>query len=76
MNSLCSLSLLFPTEISSPATMTLTGVGCLIAGLSEEAVAVYGKAVRGTRYARGDGQPVHLVAALDRRAGAVLARPQ
>ena len=36
------------------------------------AVAVDGKAVRGTRHASGDGQPVHLLAALDQDAGAVL----
>jgi mannose-6-phosphate isomerase-like protein (cupin superfamily) len=51
--------------------MALTEVGCLVAGLSEEAVAVDGKAVRGTCHASG-GQSVHLVAALDHRAGAVL----
>jgi predicted transposase YbfD/YdcC len=38
------------------------------------AVAVDGKAVRGTRHASHDGQPVHLLAALDQRAGAVLAQ--
>jgi len=38
------------------------------------AVAVDGKAVRGTRHASSDGQPVHLLAALDQRAGAVLAQ--
>jgi predicted transposase YbfD/YdcC len=36
------------------------------------AVAVDGKAVRGTRHARGDGQPVRLLAVLNQRAGAVL----
>jgi predicted transposase YbfD/YdcC len=36
------------------------------------AVAVDGKAVRGTRHASGDGQPVHLLAALDQHAGVVL----
>ena len=36
------------------------------------AVAVDGKAVRGTRHASGDGQPVHLLAAVDQHAGAVL----
>jgi predicted transposase YbfD/YdcC len=36
------------------------------------AVAVDGKALRGTRHASGDGQPVHLLAALDQHAGAVL----
>jgi DDE_Tnp_1-associated/Transposase DDE domain len=36
------------------------------------AVAVDGKAVRGTRHDRGDGQPVHLLAALDQHASAVL----
>jgi predicted transposase YbfD/YdcC len=39
---------------------------------SRRAVAVDGKAVRGTRHASGDGQPVHLLAALDQHAGAVL----
>ena len=38
------------------------------------AVAVDGKAVRGTRHASHDGQPVHLLAALDQQAGAVLAQ--
>jgi predicted transposase YbfD/YdcC len=38
------------------------------------AVAVDGKAVRGTRHASSDGQAVHLLAALDQRAGAVLAQ--
>jgi hypothetical protein len=36
------------------------------------AVAVDGKAVRGTRHAGADGQPVHLLAALDQRCGVVL----
>jgi predicted transposase YbfD/YdcC len=36
------------------------------------AVAVDGKAMRGTRRASADGQPVHLLAALDQRCGAVL----
>jgi predicted transposase YbfD/YdcC len=36
------------------------------------AVAVDGKAVRGTRHASADGQPVHLLAALDQRCGVVL----
>jgi predicted transposase YbfD/YdcC len=38
------------------------------------AVAVDGKTVRGTRHARGDGQGVHLLAAADQQAGAVLAQ--
>ncbi|MGI8451244.1 MAG: transposase family protein [Streptosporangiaceae bacterium] len=38
------------------------------------AVAVDGKSVRGTRHAAGDGQAVHLLAAADQRAGAVLAQ--
>jgi predicted transposase YbfD/YdcC len=38
------------------------------------AVAVDGKAVRGTRHASSDGQAVHLLAALDQCAGAVLAQ--
>jgi predicted transposase YbfD/YdcC len=38
------------------------------------AVAVDGKSVRGTRHARSDGQPVHLLAAADQRASAVLAQ--
>ncbi len=38
------------------------------------AVAVDGKAVRGTRHASSGGQPVHLLAALDQDAGAVLAQ--
>jgi predicted transposase YbfD/YdcC len=37
-------------------------------------VAVDGKAVRGTRHASSDGQPVHLLAALDQHAGIVLAQ--
>ena len=37
-------------------------------------MAVDGKAVRGTRHASSDGQAVHLLAALDQRAGAVLAQ--
>lgn len=38
------------------------------------ALAVDGKAVRGTRHAGSDGQAVHLLAVLDQRAGAVLAQ--
>jgi hypothetical protein len=38
------------------------------------ALAVDGKAVRGTRHASGDGQAVHLLAAADQQAGAVLAQ--
>jgi predicted transposase YbfD/YdcC len=41
---------------------------------ARRAVAVDGKAVRGTRHASSDGQAVHLLAALDQRAGAVLAQ--
>jgi hypothetical protein len=37
-------------------------------------VAVDGKAVRGTRHASSDGQAVHLLAAADQQAGAVLAQ--
>jgi len=40
------------------------------------AVAVDGKAVRGTRHASGDGQAVHLLAAADQQAGAVLAQAE
>jgi len=36
------------------------------------AVAVDGKAVRGTHHASSDGQPVHLLAALDQRTGGLL----
>jgi hypothetical protein len=36
------------------------------------AVAVDGEVARGTRHASGDGQPVHLVAAIDQDARAVL----
>ena len=43
-------------------------------GRRRRAVAVDGKAVRGTRHASSDGQAVHLLAALDQRAGAVLAQ--
>jgi DDE_Tnp_1-associated/Transposase DDE domain len=38
------------------------------------AVAVDGKAVRGTRHASSDGQAVHLLAAADQQAGVVLAQ--
>jgi predicted transposase YbfD/YdcC len=38
------------------------------------ALAVDGKALRGTRHASADGQAVHLLAVLDQRAGAVLAQ--
>jgi predicted transposase YbfD/YdcC len=38
------------------------------------AVAVDGKAVRGTRHASSDGQAVHLLSAADQRAGVVLAQ--
>ena len=38
------------------------------------AVAVDGKAVRGTRHASGDGQAVHLLAAADPQASTVLAQ--
>jgi predicted transposase YbfD/YdcC len=41
---------------------------------ARRAVAVDGKAVRGTRHASSDGQAVHLLAALDQRAGTVLAQ--
>jgi predicted transposase YbfD/YdcC len=41
---------------------------------ARRALAVDGKAVRGTRHASGDGQAVHLLAVLDQRAGAVLAQ--
>ena len=40
------------------------------------AVAVDGKAVRGTRHARGDRQARHLLAAVDQQAGAVLAQAE
>jgi predicted transposase YbfD/YdcC len=36
------------------------------------ALAVDGKALRGTRHASADGQPVHLLAVLDQQSGAVL----
>jgi predicted transposase YbfD/YdcC len=39
-----------------------------------QALAVDGKAVRGTRHASSGGQPVHLLAAADQQAGAVLAQ--
>jgi predicted transposase YbfD/YdcC len=38
------------------------------------ALAVDGKAVRGTRHASSDGQAVHLLAVIDQQAGAVLAQ--
>jgi predicted transposase YbfD/YdcC len=38
------------------------------------AVAVDGKALRGTRHSAGDGQAAHLLAALDQQAGTVLAQ--
>ena len=41
-------------------------------GAPRRAVAVDGKAVRGTRHASADGQPVYLLAALDQRCGVVL----
>ena len=40
------------------------------------AVAVDGKAVRGTCHASGDGQAVHLLAAADQQAGVVLAQAE
>ena len=40
------------------------------------AVAVDGKAVRGTRHASGNGQARHLLAAADQQAGAVLAQAE
>jgi len=43
-------------------------------GRHRRAVAVDGKTVRGTRHASSDGQAVHLLAALDQCAGAVLAQ--
>ena len=43
-------------------------------GRERQALAVDGKAVRGTRPASSDGQAVHLLAAVDQRAGAVLAQ--
>jgi predicted transposase YbfD/YdcC len=45
-------------------------------GRERRAVAVDGKAVRGTRHARGDGQARHLLAAVDQQAGAVLAQAE
>jgi DDE_Tnp_1-associated/Transposase DDE domain len=45
-------------------------------GLERRAVAVDGKAVRGTRHARGDGQARHLLAAADQQDGAVLAQAE
>ena len=41
---------------------------------ARRALAVDGKAVRGTRHASGDGQAAHLLAACDQQAGAVLAQ--
>jgi len=41
---------------------------------ARRALAVDGKAVRGTRHARGDGQAVHLLAVADQQASAVLAQ--
>jgi hypothetical protein len=38
------------------------------------ALAVDGKALRGTRHSSSDGQAVHLLAVIDQRAGAVLAQ--
>jgi predicted transposase YbfD/YdcC len=46
------------------------------AGAGRRAVAVDGKAVRGTRHASGDGQARHLLAAADQQAGAVLAQAE
>jgi predicted transposase YbfD/YdcC len=43
-------------------------------GRRRRALAVDGKAVRGTRHAAGDGQAVHLLAVADQQAGAVLAQ--
>jgi hypothetical protein len=40
------------------------------------AVAVDGKAVRGTRHASGDGHARHLLAAVDQRSGAVLTQAE
>jgi predicted transposase YbfD/YdcC len=44
--------------------------------LERRAVAVDGKAVRGTRHASGDGQARHLLAVADQQAGAVLAQAE
>ena len=50
---------------------------CLPPGRRERrAVAVDGKAVRGTRHASSDGQARHLLAAADQQAGAVLAQAE
>jgi len=46
------------------------------AGVDRRAVAVDGKAVRGTRHASGDGQARHLLAAADQQAGVVLAQAE
>jgi hypothetical protein len=60
-----------------------TAVGAWLAGWlhadcgqpgCERALAVDGKAVRGTRYASEDGQALHLLAAADQQATAVLAQ--
>lgn len=42
---------------------------------ARRALAVDGKAVRGTRHASGDGQAVHLLAVIDQQASAVSGRP-
>lgn len=41
-------------------------------GHRRRALAVDGKALRGTRHASSDGQAIHLLAVCDQRAGAVL----
>jgi hypothetical protein len=52
----------------------LAGQGPVHGRRGRRALAVDGKAVRGTRHASGDGQPVHLLAVIDQQVGAVLAQ--
>jgi hypothetical protein len=61
-----------PWPAGSPGGCGLLTRGSATAGERGGALAVDGKAVRGTRHASQDGQAVHLLAVADQQASAVL----
>jgi predicted transposase YbfD/YdcC len=62
-----------PGELDAAVTSWLASRAA-VAGGGRRAVAVDGKAVRGTRHSAGDGQAAHLLAAIDQQARTVLAQ--
>ena len=62
-----------PGELDAAVTSWLASQAA-VAGGGRRAVAVDGKAVRGTRHSAGDGQAAHLLAAIDQQARTVLAQ--